>query len=283
MLTKGINHYELYQLNVSLIDSIMTTNIDTINKIKKNNELIFYGIKDNYYSAFNKLTPSDYYRCVSEYIETHIFNKYCDKFAQYATTDDIRIFIQNYGADQVWFTQYLSALSVKAPEEAAIEIYKNLYDEVGDNFEASDTSGFHPKIFRRLYDLFDISVFNRFEMHGTVLETTYACINTFLLSIKLSYLTGAGALFVLEKTIPKQLACILERLKNLGVSYYDREFFEMHVTLDVEHAKNWWDFCIKPYINSTENLEQLLNGINLGIQARNLLWNGLYEKSSFKA
>ena len=205
-----INHYELYRFNLDLINSFFSIGSHTIYEIKKNDELILLNAQKEYsLNLDNNLPFHENYEHISAYINRSVFNTYCEEFSQSANFDDVKILIQNYGADQVWFTQYLSLLSAKSPEAAAIEIYKNLHDEIGYVPGSNDSSRFHPNIFRKLYKLFDIPPFNRFgEDHG-LQEQTYACINTLLLSTKLDYLAGAGALFVLEETIPNQLENIL--------------------------------------------------------------------------
>lgn len=283
MLEGEVDHKKLYQLNIHLVNSCILISDEIYQNIKFYNSKILNHVNHLYNSYSNNISMKESYKDILNHIEIHSLNEYCQKFSAQANLDDLKLLTINYGADQIWFTQHLSALSAKSPEKAAIEIYKNLYDEIGQSIDKDEASGFHPNIFRRLYHLFNMPISNRFDIHSNVLETTFACINIFILSTKLDYLTGAGALFVLEKTIPTQLHYILERIKVLGISFYDREFFEIHTVLDNEHAYRWWKFCIEPYLQSQNDLKQLLLGINLGIYARNLLWHGLHNNSSFKS
>src|SRR5206468_1734591 len=96
-----------------------------------------------------------------------------------------------------------------------------------------------------------------------------------MLSIRLGYLSGAGALFSVESSIPAQLQRINTGLERLGVPKRSRLFFDIHCELDAAHSVDWWNFAIKDYLNTPQELDELMLGVDLAICARNQLWKGL--------
>lgn len=222
------------------------------------------------------------FNVLQEHILLAVDNSYVDWFETSATLEDAKNFVNEYGADQVYFTQYLSQLAAIAPEKAAIEIYSNLFDETGldiSNRESLDISLSHTQIFRRLYGFFSLPSVDRFHSTESFNSETYYCISMMLLSLRLGYLQGAGALFLLECSIPEQLCKINRGLKRLGVPENERLFLDMHCELDKHHAANWWKNAIKDYLVTEKHFYDLLLGIDIAISARNQLWNGLYNQA----
>ncbi len=156
--------------------------------------------------------------------------------------------------------------------------FLSMLNEAGHVQESNNLSKFHPYVFRKLNHFFDVPIFDRFDFMAELNSQTYQCINLFLLSTKYSYLTGAGALFVIEETIPSQLSLILNRLQQLNVPEDSLEFLQTHVSLDSNHVDGWWKNCIVPFLNTKNDHQKLFLGVILGIQARNLLWDALYDK-----
>jgi len=230
-------------------------------------------------SLINNLTINH----LDKYISSKIDSRYVNWFETSATHEDAKNFVQEYGADQVYFTQYLSKLAAIAPERAAIEIYSNLFEETGVNIHdqtSYDITSFHPEIFRRLCLHFDLPSIERFHSGEKFNKETYYCICMMLLCVRLGYLQGAGAMYVLESTIPGQLGKINNGLKRLGIPKDKRLFLEMHCKLDTTHAQRWWNYAIKEYLYTSENTSELLQGVDLALSGRNALWQGLLKNKN---
>ncbi|MBL0941792.1 MAG: iron-containing redox enzyme family protein [Alphaproteobacteria bacterium] len=272
LMPPGESNYETYEKN-KIACSLLRVFIENflLNEIKhlQQPKIPF---------PLNLRDKNSLYEFLMMYIQSSLDDSYVNWFEQSATLNDAKSFVREYGADQVYFTQYLSQLSIIAPEKAAIEIYTNLFDETGldiFNREERNFSLFHPEIFRRLHNYFSLNPVNRFHCKEIFNPETYYCICMMLLSIRLGYLQGAGALFLLENSIPQQLSKISKGFKRLKVPKEKRLFFDMHCDLDEAHALNWWNYAIKDYIMTPQDFSNLILGINIAISARNKLWLGL--------
>jgi len=81
-----------------------------------------------------------------------------------------------------------------------------------------------------------------------------------------------------EWPIPKYYSLLLEGLRNIpGIEEQYLELFSGHVELDVEHSR-LIEQALLPYLNDEQNQARFTRGIEINMNARRILHQGLYRE-----
>lgn len=81
-----------------------------------------------------------------------------------------------------------------------------------------------------------------------------------------------------EWPIPKYYGLLLKGLRKIpGIKEHDLKLFTGHVELDIEHS-NMIEHAILPYLDNNNNQQRLIEGIELNMNARRVLHQGLYRE-----
>jgi len=81
-----------------------------------------------------------------------------------------------------------------------------------------------------------------------------------------------------EWPIPKYYSLLLEGLRNIpGIEEQYLELFSGHVELDVEHSR-LIEQALLPYLNDEQNQARFTRGIDINMNARRILHQGLYRE-----
>lgn len=89
-----------------------------------------------------------------------------------------------------------------------------------------------------------------------------------------SFLTGAAAMYALEKEIPKISRAKLDGLQEFyGISDHT-EYFVQHTEADIRHARDWSD--ILRQADADQN-DSMIEAAAVSVKAQNLLLDACYE------
>lgn len=81
-----------------------------------------------------------------------------------------------------------------------------------------------------------------------------------------------------EHPIPKYYSLLLKGLRKIpGISEADLELFIGHIELDVEHSRQI-ENSLLPYLDNIDNQRKFIRGIEINMNARRVLHNGLYRE-----
>jgi len=156
-----------------------------------------------------------------------------------------RLFIENWNTDSDIFHLYIAAQSLSTPFELRGELYKNLYEELGEG----DISQAHPTLLAE-----SLHVFNT-QVYYTLLSGNYC--------------KSLGGFGFIEFNVSTQMTQIYQGLLKSGIPDKDSYFWPLHIELDKEHGEVWFEE-IKEVISSPEDARAILEGGVLDARARML-------------
>jgi pyrroloquinoline quinone (PQQ) biosynthesis protein C len=85
-----------------------------------------------------------------------------------------------------------------------------------------------------------------------------------------------GAMFIYEKLVPAEMPPILKRLFQLGFSEEELRWFTTHITVDVEHAKDWLG-VVEAHLSTYEGQVEAWRGALQRAQWSLRQWNACAE------
>jgi pyrroloquinoline-quinone synthase len=207
-----------------------------------------------------------YNAATSHRINNHPFLKHLETNG--LAPDHIRLFLDNYYVNNRLFHLHIATLSCTTPLRRRNDLYANLHDELG----GEDAHLAHPLLFLRNYDTLGPS------KEITPLPESLYLLNTKVALTHLSddCLQGFGGLGFIEIAMPRQMRSILNGLRRSGMSDRDLIFWETHIKIDEEHGRNWFAE-MREMITGPQDAEALLNGGNALLDARALVYDGIWR------
>lgn len=190
--------------------------------------------------------------------------------------ESLRLFLENYFVNNRVFHLHIAAQSLSAPLSMRVDMYKNLFDELGQG----KLEGAHPVLF-----------LNNFRSLGappkaiTPLGGALYLLNTKIFQSFLSgdFRQGVGSLGFLELAMPPQMQKLYDGVRKSGVSEEDALFWKLHITLDQEHGEGWMEH-MAPYVETREHAQSMLRGGLAVLDARarfyDDVWNAIPEGQS---
>lgn len=184
------------------------------------------------------------------------------------SNDEARIFLENYYVNNRLFHLFIVGLSLSSPLERRTELANNFYDELG----SGDSTMQHPKLFLKNFDTIGKSevLVPQPEALSLVNAKTYAAF------LDGDYHYGMGGFGFIELTMPVQMEMILEGLKKTGLPRADLEFWELHITVDLEHGKTWFSEMLE-LIKTPEQAQTCLTGGMRLLDARASMYDGIWN------
>ena len=223
-------------------------------------------------NSFDNFTPQmaikELYEKANEHrINNHPLLTYMEKNG--LNLNAVKIFLENYYVNNRVFHLFVAQQSLFTPMEMRVELYKNLFDELG----TGDHDMAHPILFLKNFD-----TIGHLKQIQPLPETLFL-FNTKYYSIVLSgdYHYGTGGLGFIEVAMPCQMMMILAGLRKSQIPEKDLEFWRVHITIDQEHGKAWFNE-MEELIHTPEHAQACLNGgLNL-LEARAKMYDGIWKQ-----
>ncbi len=177
-------------------------------------------------------------------------------------------FISNYYVNNRLFHLFIVTLSLFTPLEHRTELANNFYDELG----SGDNSMAHPKLFLKNFDTLGRP--NEILPFAESLHLANA--KTYAAYLSGDHYYGMGGFGFLELTMPEQMKKILKGFTKSGLPKKDLEFWEIHITVDLEHGKTWFREMLDLVKTPEQAIKCLQSGIRL-LEARATMFDGIWH------
>ena len=167
-----------------------------------------------------------------------------------------------------------NALGITPDENIQYVLSEILYDEYGQ----SDLDKSHMQLYRNFMQAIGLQI--KDSTTYTVIPELQMYISTMeQLTRNGDWLTAVAAVGVAsEWPIPKYYNLLLKGLRKIpGIKEDDLELFVGHVELDIEHA-NMIEQSVLPYLDDEQNQQRFMQGVNINMDARRVLYAGLYRE-----
>jgi hypothetical protein len=170
--------------------------------------------------------------------------------AEVASAEQMRFFLQQELAGEAGFDDLISLTMVRMPPQPKMEMARNLWDEFG----RGHAHGVHSMLLGRMASELGLS-----SPLDEALTEVLAQANLMAgLAVERHGYRCAGALGVIELTAPARVSCVAAGMRRLGMPASARRYFELHATIDVEHARRWLDEVLRPLVADNARLAPLL-------------------------
>lgn len=183
--------------------------------------------------------------------------------------DTARLFLDNYYVNNRLFHLFIAALSLSTPMSRRTELANNFFDEMG----SGDNAMAHPNLFLKNFDTIGR------PSKITPIPEALSLVNakTFAAFSCGDYYYGMGGFGYIELAMPKQMEKILKGLGKSGFSRENLEFWETHITIDLEHGKAWFGE-MRELIKTPEQAQKCLAGGMRLLDARASMYDGVWER-----
>jgi pyrroloquinoline quinone (PQQ) biosynthesis protein C len=182
--------------------------------------------------------------------------------------NEILHFISNYYVNNRLFHLFIVTLSLFTPLEGRTELANNFFDELG----AGDTAMAHPKLFLKNFD----TVGRPTEIIPLAEALHLANAKTHAAYLSGDYHYGMGGFGFIELTMPEQMKKILAGLGKSNVPKKDLEFWDMHISIDLEHGKTWFREMLS-LVQTPEQAKKCLQGGMILLEARATMYDGIWN------
>jgi hypothetical protein len=152
--------------------------------------------------------------------------------AERASSAQLRWFLGQEVAGEAGFEDLLALTQLKMPVGVKLEMARNYWDEMGRGRRA----GMHGPMLARLAEGLGLAT--------PVEDVVWESLALSNLMVALAYnrryaYHAAGALGAIELTAPGRSAYVNAGLRRLQVPPNLRQYFALHATLDLQHARSW--------------------------------------------
>jgi hypothetical protein len=149
-----------------------------------------------------------------------------------ARIDEVIWFLQQEVSGEAGFEDLVALVQLRMPQTAKLELARNYWDELG----RGRASGMHGPMLQRLAAALRLD-----ERPVPIVWEALALANAMVglaANRRFAY-QAIGALGVIELTAPGRSTLVNEGLRRLGLAAHDRQYFALHATLDIKHARAW--------------------------------------------
>lgn len=180
----------------------------------------------------------------------------------------IKTFASNYYVNNRLFHLFIVTLGLFTPLERRTELANNFYDELG----GGDSQMAHPLLFLKNFNTIgrpqEIEPFpESFHLANAKLYAAYLSGN---------YHYGMGGFGCIELTMPDQMRKILNGFQLSKLPRKDLEFWEIHISIDVEHGKTWFNEMLH-LLKTPEEAQDCLSGGMALLEARAKMYDGIWN------
>ena len=167
-----------------------------------------------------------------------------------ADEESMRWFLRQELAGEAGFDDLVAMALVRMPARPKMEMARNLWDEFGRGHPA----GVHGILLAQMADELGITC----SIDAATAETlALGNLMAGLAVERLAY-QAVGALGVIELTAPGRVACVAAGMRRLGMPPSTRRYYELHATLDIEHARRWNAEVLRPLVAADARIAPLL-------------------------
>jgi len=170
--------------------------------------------------------------------------------ANHADDASMRWFLRQELAGEAGFDDLVAMALIRMPTRAKMEMARNLWDEFG----RGNPAGVHSTLLARMADELGISC--------SIEEATSEALalGNLMAGLALEHFSyhAVGALGVIELTAPGRVSCVAAGMRRLGMQPEARRYYELHATLDVEHARRWNAEVLRPIVAADPRTAHLL-------------------------
>ncbi|MCC5662159.1 iron-containing redox enzyme family protein [Nostoc sp. XA010] len=156
-------------------------------------------------------------------------------------------------------------------------IAKNYWDEMGDG---------HPELIHT--ELFDKSVkFMKEHLKSVGIDPSDIDFEEIYSNAAILLMYGLrrwfvprliGALGILEETASQRFLAMVDGCNRLGVPKDVIQYQEMHVSVDHDHGRDWFDGVLKPLVHESKDLmEEICKGVLIRHNIAGDYYNKLYD------
>jgi hypothetical protein len=167
----------------------------------------------------------------------------------------LRTFVIQETTIDARFDDFLAMMQVGAEDGIKLEIASNYWDEMGQGVQAK----MHTAMFTRILRKLDIEA----GVNGSLTTEALACGNlSLMLSLRRQYFYKAiGYFAITEYLAPQRFKHVIAAWERNRLHSGDAEYYEAHVTIDRDHADNWFRNVIRPAIdNDPEAVVEISRG-----------------------
>lgn len=161
------------------------------------------------------------------------------------------------------------------PDEKLQGVLSNiLHDEYG----LGDLSQSHMQLYRKFIEALGMTPQPSEQLE--IIPELQMYISTMMrLTQSENWMSAVAAVGVAsEYAIPKYYGLLLQGLRKInGITDDDLSLFVGHITLDIEHAEQIEE-AILPYLDTTENQDKFMQGIQMNMNARKVFHAGLFRE-----
>lgn len=185
------------------------------------------------------------------------------------SSEHVKVFLNNYYVNNRLFHLFIATLSLLTPLEGRTELSSNFYDELG----SGDNAMAHPVLFLK-----NFNSFGRPQVIKPHAEALYL-VNSKLYAAFLSgnYHYGMGGFGFIELTMPNQMIRILDGLRKSKVPENDLEFWRIHISIDLEHGKHWFEE-MRNLVTTPQQAQDCLQGGMTLLEARATMYDGIWNE-----
>jgi hypothetical protein len=174
-----------------------------------------------------------------------------DWLAEEASAEDMDWFLTQEAAGEAGFDDLVAMAQVKLPTPAKLELARNYWDEMGRGHEG----GMHGPMLEGAVRALALEP----TIEGTVWPSLALANTLTAFSTTRRYAWHAvGALGVVELTAPTRVSKVAAGLKRLERPPVARKYFDLHAALDVRHAADWIENCLKPLVAESPGVARYL-------------------------
>lgn len=167
-----------------------------------------------------------------------------------ADENSMRWFLCQELAGEAGFDDLVAMALVRMPARPKMEMARNLWDEFGRGTPA----GVHGTLLARMAE--ELGIMCPID-EATAEALALGNLMAGLAVERLAY-QAVGALGVIELTAPGRVACVAAGMRRLGMPPSTRRYYELHATLDIEHARRWNEEVLRPLVTADARIAPLL-------------------------
>ncbi len=212
------------------------------------------GMLEHEYRSIPEETISSYPTGGAEYLrwlKRLIANHPCSRHPFYhtflpekATAADLKYFLANETNLDPRFDDILAMMQVGVQGAAKIEIASNYFDEMGNG----QAERIHSHIFQRTLD--DLNIDAQYIRSNVLLEGRISGnISACLAVARRHYFKAIGYFGVTEFLAPRRSKFFAAAWRRNGLPESGVMYHEMHIKIDADHARGWFDNVIVPLID----------------------------------
>lgn len=167
-----------------------------------------------------------------------------------ADEESMRWFLRQELAGEAGFDDLVALALIRMPARPKMEMARNLWDEFG----RGNPAGVHGTLLARMADELGLSCsIDEATAEALALGNLMAGLAVERLAYQV-----VGALGVIELTAPGRVACVAAGMRRLGMPPSTRRYYELHATLDIEHARRWNAEVLHPLVAADLRIAPLL-------------------------